>query len=91
MKKELANRADVKAAVDELAQATKKSFDHIEAKMATKDDLKDFATKDDLKKLATKEDFKTILAVVTSIDRELKEHKTHPARIQRLERAVFPR
>ena len=31
-------------------------FESIEAKMATKDDLKSFATKDDLKSFATKED-----------------------------------
>lgn len=30
-----------------------------------------------------------ILNVVQSIDTQLREHKTHPARIRRLERSVF--
>ncbi len=44
--------------IDNLARATKNTFDHIEKNMATKDDLKDFATKDDLKDFATKDDLK---------------------------------
>ena len=38
----------------ELLQSINRSFSKLEAKMATKDDLKSMATKDDLKKLENK-------------------------------------
>jgi len=44
--------------LDKLGSRLDSKISKIEAKMATKDDLKKFATKDDLKKFATKDDLK---------------------------------
>ncbi|HLD25976.1 MAG TPA: hypothetical protein VJC05_02970 [Candidatus Andersenbacteria bacterium] len=85
-----ATKGDVRQAQEELAMIVAKSF----ANVVTKEDAKQFATKDDLKKLAKKVDGLqssqlAILSVVQSIDQQLREHKTHPDRIARLERSVF--
>ncbi|HLD09434.1 MAG TPA: hypothetical protein VJB68_05255 [Methylophilaceae bacterium] len=39
--------------------------------------------------MATKDQVANVLEIVKSIDEQLKEHKTHPDRIKRLERSVF--
>ncbi len=84
-----ADVAKVSDDVDKLAIATKNTFDRIEAKMATKDDLKAFATKDDLKAFATKESQERILSIVESIDQHFKEHRDIPRRVEQLEVDVF--
>ncbi len=85
-----ATKGDIRKAQEELALMLANSFDRV----ATKDELKNLATKDELKNLATdvhqvRRSQEAILDVVRSIDEQLKEHNTHPARIARLERSVF--
>lgn len=88
------NVAKVGDDVDKLAIATKNTFDRIEKKMATKDDLKAFATKDDLKALDKKVDRmtrgqKAMLGILEENNQLLKETRRLPERVARLERSVF--
>jgi peptidoglycan hydrolase CwlO-like protein len=91
-----ATKADVRAVqkqvqavqedVDKLAQATGKTFQRVEADIAElKGDVK--SLKADVQSLKSGQ--AAILNVVEGIDAQLKEHRTHPARIKRLERSVF--
>lgn len=103
-------KQDVENAIDELAQATEKGFQHIQKRMATKEDLKQFATKEDLKQFATKDDLTRVEGKVDRLEQKvdrlergvkalldsskentllLKEMRTLPARVTRLERTVF--
>ena len=83
-----ATKADVAAVaddIDNLAQATKAGFD----KTATKDDLAAMEQRLN-QKFATKEQTATVLAIVTSIDEQLKEWKGIPAKVERLHKRIFP-
>lgn len=92
-----ATKADVRSVqddVDKLAQATAKTFERIEQRMATKDDIatihQRFGSLDDrIGRLERGQ--AAILSVVQGIDEQLKEFRTHPARIERLEHSVFRR
>ena len=76
----------VDKAVDDVAQATNKAFQGVESDIA---DLKDdmVEVKGEIQSLKSGQ--AAILRVVQGIDKQLKEHRTHPQRITRLERAVF--
>jgi ubiquinone biosynthesis protein UbiJ len=93
-----ATKADVRAVqddVDSLAQATAKTFQRVEGDIAQiKGDVT--GLKDDVGKLGKRLDRlesgqAAILKVAESIDEQLKEFRTHPTRIERLERSVFRR
>ena len=91
--KQPATKADVDKAVEELAIATQKGFSHVDEQLADirndisgiKDDISDM--KGDISGLKNSQS--AILDVVKSIDHQLKTHKNLPARVDRLERAVF--
>jgi len=81
--KKPATKADVAKVVDDvdsLAITTKKAFARIEARMATKDDLKAFATKESQER---------ILSIVESIDDHFQEHRNLPRKVEELEVDVF--
>lgn len=83
-----ATKQDVENAIDELAQATEKGFQH----MATKKDVARLEGKTD--RLETKVDRLTrgVEALLESSEANtqmLKEHRDLPNRVSRLERTVF--
>ena len=76
-----ATKADVRSVaddVDNLAQATKQTFDRVEA------DLHTIKTT-----MATKQQVATILEIVQSIDARNKESQDIPERVERLEDIVL--
>ena len=76
-----ATKADVTEVVDVLAQATNKTFEYVEKRFDAVENRLD----------SLDEWQRASLTVVQGIDEQLREYKSHPARIDRLERAVFPR
>ncbi|MFH1353812.1 MAG: hypothetical protein ABIH36_00825 [bacterium] len=88
-----ATKADINKAVDELAIAIQKGFSHVDEQFTDirsdisemKDDIN--VMKDDI--IGLKKSQSAILGVVKSIDQQLKPHRDLPARVARLERAVF--
>ena len=80
-----ATKGDVRAAVNELAQATNNAIT-TELKPIRSDIAELKAGQGRLERSQ-----QAILDVVQSIDQQLREHKTHPDRIARLERSVFRR
>ena len=70
----VATKADIADAVDELAGVTKQGLDDMQEQLG-----------------GLQGQIGNVLALVSSIDKQLAEHATHPKRIERLERTVFRR
>jgi len=67
---------DAQPTDQELLDAMLTSFNDLESRMATKDDLQSFATKEDLKAFATKEDLgKMQHDILDGVDRKLADLK----------------
>ena len=80
-----ANEPATKSELEDLAHATARGFAAVDKRFEEVDKRFDRIEAT----MATKDQLANVLEIVKSIDQQLKEHKTHPDRIKRLERSVF--